>query len=281
MRPVVRFDSEVKAMTIEFPQGATLHNGNCIDVLPTLPPAQLILTSPPYDDMRRYDGGVDAFDFKRVAAACANNLAVGGVIVWVVRDAYKNNSATGTSLRQCLYFMDELGLNLHQPMIYEHWSLAGMRPTAYYTNWEYVWVFSKGGAPAVANLIKDKYNGKQRSRVVTRPGRNADDTIGNERRYIHYEDYGRRGSIWSYPATYNTTNHPAPFPYKLAADHIQTWTNPGDLVIDPMSGSGTVIKAATDNGRKAIGIEVNKAYCVDIEKRMMQQPMMFGEVGDG
>ena len=63
--------------------------------------------------------------------------------------------------------------------------------------------------------------------------------------------------------------HPAVFPPQLARDHILSWTNPGDLVIDPMADSGTTLRAAADLQR-AIGIEINPAYCKTIRRRIAQ-----------
>ena len=66
------------------------------------------------------------------------------------------------------------------------------------------------------------------------------------------------------------TFHPARFPLQLARDHILSWTNPGDLVIDPMTGSGTTLRAAADLERRAIGIEINPEYCQLIRRRLAQ-----------
>ena len=120
-------------------------NGDCAAVLPKLPPADLILTSPPYDNLRDYGGYNDAFDFDAIAAACAGNLAPGGVLVWVVRDAVIDGSETCASFRQAIHFR-ELGLNLHQTGVYQHWTVAGMRRNAYYRDFDYMFVFTKGGA---------------------------------------------------------------------------------------------------------------------------------------
>ena len=64
------------------------------------------------------------------------------------------------------------------------------------------------------------------------------------------------------------------FPLKLARDHILTWTNPGDMVIDPMAGGGTTLKAAQELGRNCIGIEVVKEYADLIERRLTQRSLM-------
>ena len=136
--------------------GIELVNGDCAAVLPELPPADLILTSPPYGNLREYGGYNGAFDFDRVATACVDALAPGGVQVWVVADQIVDGGDSGTSFRQALAFIG-LGLTLHQPMIYQRWSLSGMRKKAYYKDFEYMFVFTKGKLKT-ANILEDRRN---------------------------------------------------------------------------------------------------------------------------
>ena len=264
--------------------GIELVNGDCAAVLPGLPPADLILTAPPYGNLRDFGGYNDAFDFYAIAAACVANLAPGGVLVWVVADQIVDGGESGTSFRQALGFMG-LGLRLHQPMIYQRWTLNGMRPNSYYKDFDYMFVFSKG-KPKAANILEDRQNlaaGSEHSKMGGY-GRTGD----KKSHYIGLTGggvvplYGRRGSVWYYRTGKGAGNrngdlhyqtlaeHPAVFPQELARDHILSWTNPGDLVIDPMVGSGTTLRAAADLGRRAIGIEINPEYCELIRRRMAQ-----------
>ena len=261
--------------------GIELVNGDCAAELPGLPAADLILTSPPYDGLREYGGYNAAFDFGRVAAACAANLAPGGVLVWVVGNQIIDGGESGTSFRHALGFMD-LGLRLHQTLIYYKWTLAGMTPTAYYRTHEYMFVFTKG-KPKTANLLKDRKNvagGQSKPRNATGNTKDKPPDWADERFTIG--EYGRRGSVWKYRNAVYADNpiadldynelkmHPAKFPRQLARDHILSWTNPGDLVIDPMAGSGTSLRASADLGRRAIGVEVNPGYCALIRRRLAQ-----------
>ncbi len=261
--------------------GIELVNGDCAAVLPKLPPADLILTSPPYDNLRDYGGYNDAFDFDAIAAACAGNLAPGGVLVWVVRDAVIDGSETCASFRQAIHFR-ELGLNLHQTGVYQHWTVAGMRRNAYYRDFDYMFVFTKG-APKTANLLSDrKHNRPIRKDAKKNAGRVGDNY--DREFHIHHRSQavGRRGAIWKYNTgqasgyqngdlpVAELAGHPAIFPQELARDHILSWTNPGDLVIDPIVGSGTTLRAAADLGRRAIGIEINPGYCDLIRRRLAQ-----------
>ena len=261
--------------------GIELVNGDCAAVLPELPPADLILTSPPYDNLREYGGHNNAFRFDAVAAACIANLAPGGVLVWVTKDTTAGGKESGTSFRQVCSFMD-LGLDLHHTMIYECWSLAGMRGDAYFSQFFYMFVLSQG-KPRTANMIKDKFNAK--GGMVERgsfKGRHKDSKSGAGGAPYRIHPIGKRGNIWRYDTVPNSDGmngdlggkaleiHPARFPPQLARDHILSWTNPGDLVIDPMVGSGTTLRAAEDLVRRAIGIEINPEYCDLIRRRMAQ-----------
>ena len=187
---------------MELLPGIELVNGDCAAVLPGLPPADLILTSPPYDGMREYGGYNGAFDFDRVATACVDALAPGGVLVWVVADQIVDGGDSGASFRQSLRFM-ALGLTLHQPMIYQRWSLSGMRKNAYYKDFEYTFVFSLG-KPKTANVLEDRRNlatGGRKASKMSGLGRTGD----QKNQYVGLTGgivpkYGRRGSVWYYNA---------------------------------------------------------------------------------
>ena len=187
-------------MTENLLPGIELVNCDCAAVLPGLPPAGLILTSPPYDDMREYGGYNGAFDFDAIAAACVANLAPGGVLVWVVADQLVDGGETGTSFRQALGFMG-LGLKMHQPLIFSKWNVTGVRKNAYFRCHEYMFVFAKG-APRVVNLLKDKpsIQSGRRHHLWGGGGKVGDKHFPKrEATKIHtVQETSRRGSIWDY-----------------------------------------------------------------------------------
>lgn len=193
---------------------------------------------------------------------------MGGVIVWVVSDETVNGSETGTSFRQALYFK-EAGLNIHDTMIWKKESATYPSTTRYYQNFEYMFVFSKGG-PKTINLITDRKNiwsGTQ----LHGTDREKDGSLHAARTGI-VKDYGVRFNVWEITSEKNNkTDHPAVFPVRLAADHITTWTNPGDIVLDPFMGSGTTGVAARMLNRNFVGCELNPEYHKVAERRIFNE----------
>lgn len=249
---------------------AALYCGDLVDVLAKVDVApDLILTSPPYDNLRDYGG--HGFNFDRVADALVKVMSPGSILVWVVADATVDGSETGTSFRQALGFMDR-GLNLHDTMIYEKAFITNPRPEYYYQGFEFMFVFSKSEI-ATFNPIIDRPNIYQGEKSYgtsfgrdpsgkAHPVKNPPVTVTPQK--------GKRQNIWRY-SNNGYPKHPAVFPLLLARDHIRTWTNPGGLVLDPMAGSGTTLRAAKDLGRSSIGIEVHQPYVDLIRRRMAQE----------
>jgi DNA modification methylase len=257
-----------------------LRLGDCANVLKGFEPdsIDLTVTSPPYDNLRSYNGYV--FDFEAIAQELYRVTKPGGVVVWVVGDATISGSETGTSFRQALYFM-RLGFNLHDTMIYE---VAGTGAKgshyAYWQAFEYMFVLSKG-TPATVNRLRDKKNA-QAGGVSGQSLRNIKERDRSPEIYTIGE-VGIRTNIWRYLCGNNgddKTEHPAPFPEALARDHILSWSNAGDTVLDPMMGSGTTGKMAAKYGRHFIGIDISTEY-LDIARRridaVLAQPSLFTE----
>lgn len=219
----------------------------------------LTVTSPPYDNLRTYDGY--SFDFKSVASELYRITKPCGVVVWIIADATVNGSETGTSFRQALGFM-EAGFFLHDTMIWDKENCRFPSPVRYHNSFEYMFVFSKG-TPKTSNLIHDRKN-KWGGTLVHGTQRMTDGTLtrksGHNRRTI--KEYGARYNVWRVPNAGRRGNkHPAVFPEQLAHDHIVTWSNPGDIVFDPFGGSGTTAKMAKSLERRFIHIDISGTYC--------------------
>lgn len=229
----------------------------------------LTVTSPPYDDLRDYNGY--AFDFESIARQLCRVTKEGGVVVWVVADRTKEGDESGTSFRQALYFK-EIGFKLFDTMIY---AKTSTRPTGfkgYSQNFEYMFIFSKG-TPKTINLIKDKIN-KSFGRTERVKHRLPNGKL-IKREYKSREKHQKRTNIWEYLTGSTHTSkdkfayvHPAIFPEKLAEDHILSWSNAGDLVFDPMCGSGTVGKMALKHNRRFIGIDCSEEYIEIARQRL-------------
>jgi len=255
-----------------------IHCGDNCDLLGQLPREciDLVVTSPPYDDLRTYGG--HSWDFFGVAWQLKRVLKPGGVIVWVVADATKNGSETGSSMEQALHFR-RIGLNLHDTMIYEKPALSFPDKDRYYQAFEYMYIFSNG-KPKTFNQICDRLN-LTAGMKVHGTERRADGTTDANRACLGNvtKEMGARFNIWRISNPGESGNiHPAVFPFNLARDHIVTWSNPGDLVLDPFSGSGTTCKAAKELGRRFLGLEINPEYCAIAERRIAQEVMQFEDV---
>lgn len=242
----------------------------------------LTVTSPPYDNLRTYNGY--SFNFEAVARELYRVTKPGGVVVWVVGDATVNGSETGTSFRQALYFM-ECGFNLHDTMIYKT-NKPPLTHNRYEQEFEFMFVLAKG-SPLTFKPIKIKSNwagtGTQ--------GTFRQDASGRQERAHNKKliaDLRIKGNIWHIPsgngkgtADDYAFSHPGTFPEALARDHILSWSNPGDLVLDPFMGSGTTGKMAKELGRRYIGIEISEEYCTLARKRILAANVpLFVEGGE-
>lgn len=256
-----------------------LYVGDCVDVLDNKVEEESVdmaLTSPPYDNLRDYKGY--CFDYRRVLKSIYRVLKKGGVCVWVVGDATIDGGETGTSFKQALCAID-IGFLLNDTMIYRKNSSpfpSNINSPRYSQAFEYMFVFSKG-RPATVNLIKDKLNKWGGSHTWGEISyRSTDGNIIKKDSKI-ISKYAFRENIWEYNTGYNSStpdkiaySHPAIFPEKLAKDHILSWSNEGDVVLDPMCGSGTTVKVARLLGRKAIGIDSSEEYIGITKKRLYQ-----------
>lgn len=253
----------------------TIICGDNCEVMRTLPSESidLVVTSPPYDDLRTYGG--HSWDFYGVAWNLKRLLKPGGVIVWVVSDATKDGSETGTSMRQALHFQS-IGLSL-ETMVWNKGACGGAVGSNdwYYQSWEYMICASKG-RPKTVNRIKDRPNVSS-GQFASGTKRLKNGELVKEGKGFVVDEFGLRRNVWEFSVgSYvgHGNSHPAPFPEALARDHILSWSNEGDIVLDPFSGSGTTAKMAKHNGRRFIGIEVNPEY-VEISNKRLAQDVLF------
>jgi len=260
--------------------------GDCLEVMAGMDAdsIDLTVTSPPYDNLREYHGFT--FNFEGIAKELYRITKSGGVVVWVVGDQTKNGSETGTSFRQALYFK-EIGFNLHDTMIYYKWS-GPLNHKRYEQEFEYMFVLAKGNIKTFNPIMVNcKYYGKDSDRTGQTYSQHNEKyrkiRSGIDRTNINPRRI--RGNVWKMDNSSQRGeryDHPAIFPEKLANDHIISWSNEEDTVLDPMCGSGTTCKMAKMNNRNYIGIEVSAEYA-EIARRRVEathyQPDLFGICG--
>lgn len=231
----------------------------------------LTITSPPYDDLRLYNGY--SFDFENIAKELYRVTKTGGVVVWVVGDSVIDGSESGTSFRQALYFK-EIGFNLHDTMIYQKDGCSFPDKLRYFQVFEYMFVLSKGKPKTFNPLLAQK----KKTSIIKSPHKGTLREKDGSLKVV-YRDNSKsqmvRNNIWKYGIGHLHTTldeyafeHPAMFPEQLVQDHVLSWSNEGDLVLDPFMGSGTTGKMAILNNRDYIGFEISPEYCKIIDRRI-------------
>lgn len=246
-----------------------LYCGDAAEILRGFPSESidLVVTSPPYDNLRKYNnkGQWNHDKFIEIAKELTRTLKQGGVIVWNVNDKVENGSKTGTSFRQALYFMD-LGLNLNDTMIWKKTNpCPQVRQPRYNQVFEYMFIFSKG-KPKTFNpiMVPCKCAGQNYDSTC----RNIGGENGRTEKHFSINKEKVADNVWEFAVAQNKTEHPAVFPIELPLRHIRTWSNENDIVLDPFVGSGTTAIAAKQNNRKYIGIDNNEEYINLAKKRL-------------
>lgn len=226
----------------------------------------LTITSPPYDNLRNYNGY--SFNFEDIAKQLYRVTKTGGILVWIVGDKI-HKGKTLTSFEQALFFQ-KIGFRMHDVMIYKKKNTPFMRSNAYTNCFEFMFVLTKG-KPKTFNPLKEKTvrNGYE----MLTYNKKADGV--NKKNWKELKKHKTKNNIWEYAVGLGGTTsdriafkHPAVFPEKLAEDHILSWSNKGDIVFDPMCGSGTTCKMAMLHNRKFIGVDISKDYINIAKKRI-------------
>ena len=247
----------------------SIHQSDCVEFMAELEDnlVDLTVTSPPYDKLRDYNGY--KFDVNEIGTQLYRITKKGGVVVWVVGDKIEKGNRSLTSFKHALIFQ-EIGFNVHDVMIYKKKNTPFMRSNAYTNCYEFMFIFTKG-SPNTFNPILEKTARNGFEMVVFNKGPDAI----NKKTLVELKKEKTKNNIWEYAVGLGgTTNdkiafkHPAVFPEKLAEDHIMTWTNPNDLVFDPMCGSGTTCKMAYINNRLYLGCDISKEYVTIARSRI-------------
>ena len=249
--------------------------GNCVEILKNINDnfVDLTVTSPPYDDLRNYNGY--SFDFELIAREIYRVTKNGGVLVWVVNDKI-NGGRSLTSFKQALFFQ-EIGFSVHDVMIYAKKNTPFMRSNAYTNAYEYMLILSKGKPKTFNPLMEDTVR-QGFEMVVANKGADAK----NNKVLKELKPKKVKTNIWTYAVGLGGTTkdrvafeHPAVLPEKLAQDHILSWSNENDIVLDPMCGSGTTCKMAKTHKRHYIGIDISEEYISIAKQRVAKVNDLF------
>lgn len=239
-----------------------IYLGDSETVLKDIPnnTVDMVITSPPYDNLRNYNGVGDTWNHKKFQAIANELFRVlkdGGVIVWVVNDKTEKGSETGTSFKQALYFM-ELGLNLNDTMIWKKTNpMPQIKQSRYNQVFEYMFVFSKG-IPKTFNPIMESCKCAGLNYDSTCKNMGGENGRTKKNFFINKEKV--TSNIWEIAVAQNKTKHPAVYPIEIPLRHIKSWTNENDIILDPFMGSGTTAIAAMELNRHFIGIEMDEEY---------------------
>jgi site-specific DNA-methyltransferase (adenine-specific) len=244
------------------PELNRIYQGDCLEIMKGWPDGfiDLVVTSPPYDNLRDYKGF--SFDAGKILSEVFRVLKSGGVCVWVVGDQVINGSESLTSFRHALAAV-ECGLRLHDTMIYMKDGVVFPDKTRYAQLFEYMFVFSKGSPKTFNPILKHNIHaGKKVSGTDREPDGSLSKRMGKV-----YPDMSPLPNVWQYSTGWMKNSkdpiafeHPATFPEKLAGDHIISWSNEGDVVLDVFSGSGTTAIMAERLSRKWLGCEIEQTY---------------------
>ena len=235
----------------------------------------MALFSPPYDDVRDYDGS-DRPDFLQLGEQLHRTVKDGGVCAVVIADGTVDRAKTLTTFSLAVDWCRELGWRLFESVIF---SKHG-RPGSWWTkrfrvDHEHILIFFKGVDVNHFDkshlVVPSKHVGRKRmgtERLTNGQLRRMDLSFVRETKC--------RGTIWHYATSNSEGNkvkvkHPATFPDLLAQDLLLCFTKPGDIVVDPFVGSGTTCVAAAMNNRRYVGIDVCQEYCDIADVRLRNE----------
>jgi len=253
-----------------------IHCGDSAEVMATWPGGfvHLTITSPPYHNLRDYDAG-NTFNLAATVEQLYRLTVDGGIVVWIVADIRRNHRLQLIPFRHATA-LESAGFSALDMMIYQKAGCVRGHNWRHYPNgYEFMIVVFRGRRPRVFNPIRDRRNttagdkisgGKRKPDGEIKPAHNTGEEIGR---------LGYRSNVWRYPTGFNLSTadvfafeHPAIFPEALARDHILSWSNVGDVVLDPFVGSGTTPKMAIELGRRWVGIDVSPVYCELARRRV-------------
>lgn len=247
--------------------------GNSIDILEKQKSNIFDLTifSPPYDSLREYNGY--SFEMHELGEQLFRVTKDGGVVVMVIQDQTIKGHKSLTSFRTIIDWCDNIGFGLFECNIYQKQGKDGAWwSKRFRVDHEYMPIFVKGYRPNFFNKEPIKIPSKHGGKTMKGGANREKDGTTKKSTEIKINLTKCPGTIWNYANGGDKNkvkrNHPATFPDKIPYDFIQVFSQQGDLILDPMCGSGSTLVAAKSLNRNFIGIDISQEYCNISEKRI-------------
>ena len=134
-----------------------------------------------------------------------------------------------------------------------------------------MFILVKGKINTFNPILIPKIYQDKRKHINVRTEKNGTKDVG----FASQKTTKIKGNIWDIPTGGGhctkdkiAYKHPAIFPESLVHDHIMSWSNEGDIILDPFVGSGTTCKMAKQLGRNYIGIDISQEYIDIAEERV-------------
>jgi site-specific DNA-methyltransferase (adenine-specific) len=206
---------------------AELWHGDCLEILPTLPKVDAVVTDPPYGD----------------AATHGNHLS-------------KITLRNGEPARQALGFG---GISKEQAVaLAKQWTEVAARWVVFTCEWKYAHALDDAGLLVRLGIWRKPDGAPQFT--GDRPGTGWEAVAICHRAGKKRWNGGGRHAFWEWPKGQNDSGHPTGKPIGLACDLVSSFTDSGETILDPFMGSGTTGVACANLGRKFIGIEIERKY---------------------
>jgi len=251
--------------------------GDAVEILKGIPSnsIDLVVTSPPYDGIRTYNGF--SLNLPAVGKELHRVLKDGGIVAMVIQDATHNFGKSLTSFKTIIDWCDNAGFKLFETVIYRKYGTEGAWWTKRFrVDHEYMPIFLKGERPAYFNKEPLKVPSKHGGKTMTGSGNRRTDGTTTKTITREINATKCRGTVWDYLNAGDKNplkrKHPATFPDKIPTDFVQCFCPSKGVVLDPFIGCGSTAVAAKQLGRNYIGIDISKEYCDLTEERLKATP---------
>lgn len=256
--------------------GVTIYHGDCLDVLPLLAAetVDVVVTSPPYNLGNTSGGGMPGKKRMEHYSPDAGMAQRGGMGKWSGGSLARGYAGYSDNLPHEEY------VTWQHAMLRECWRTLTDRGAIYYNHKPRVlggmlvspFVYCPPEIPVRQVIIWARAGGINFSPSFYCPTHEWIVVLARSAFRLKSKGASGVGDVWYIPQEADPS-HPAPFPLALPARVIET-TAPR-LVLDPFSGRGTTLRAAKDAGVRAVGIEINEAYC-ELAVNSLSQETLFG-----